>query len=47
MTAFTPHKNPEQAMKRELQRLPAPSIEPMDAAAHLRLLGQSLANMGT
>ncbi|XP_076812813.1 uncharacterized protein LOC143459506 isoform X2 [Clavelina lepadiformis] len=41
-----PHKHPEQTMQRELQKLPNPSLEPIDAAAHFNLLGQSLTNIG-
>uniref|UniRef100_H2YZ37 HMG box domain-containing protein n=1 Tax=Ciona savignyi TaxID=51511 RepID=H2YZ37_CIOSA len=43
---FPPHKNPEQTMKRELAKLPAPAVEPIDAAAHFHLLGESLLTIG-
>jgi len=43
---FPPHKNPQETMRRELNRLPTPALEPIDAAAYFHLLGESLLDMG-
>nr|XP_026691149.1 transcription factor protein isoform X2 [Ciona intestinalis] len=43
---FPPHKNPEQTMKRELAKIPPPSVEAIDAAAHFHLLGEALLAIG-
>lgn len=41
-----PHRNPEQQMQRELAKLPPPSIQPIDAAAHIHIMGDSLVRTG-
>jgi len=41
-----PHKNPEQQMERELAKLPKPSIQPIDSAAHLHIMGEHLVKLG-
>nr|CAB3253527.1 Hmgxb4 protein [Phallusia mammillata] len=46
LSPYPPHRNPEETMRRELSKLSPPSIEPIDAAAHFHLLGESLLAIG-
>jgi len=46
LSSGPPHKDPEEMMQKELGRLPLPSVEPIDAAAYMHMVGESLTNLG-